>query len=102
MMTSEEALDEFRARWTHPSVDVRDVEERIAIRGAEAETRVLPGPLGAARVFVRGGPSVTKSGKPKDRFGEPLFEWCSAYIHHPDETDGVLSRLLKFLEASCG
>ena len=75
----DDALDAFRHRWTHPPVDLRDVEERAAVRledEAGAEVRVLAAPLGAARLFIRRADA-----------------WRSRYLHHPDETDRVLTTL---------
>lgn len=77
----EEAIARCRARWSHPPIDVVDVEERVAVRldaGEDRLVRVLAFPP-AVRIFVEhaGG------------------RWRSAYVHHLEEVDAVLERLLR-------
>lgn len=57
-MTVDEALAAMRARWSHPPLDRRDVEERVAVRLLDVpdlEVVVLgPQPhCPACRIFVR-------------------------------------------------
>lgn len=80
-MTDLEASERVRARWTHPPIDLDDVEERIAVRLAdrpELEARVVRA-LASCRVFVR-------------RRGRAPVAWCSRYV------DGAIAWLLRRLD----
>lgn len=87
-MTVEEAIARFRARWAHPPVDPRDVEERVAVRldycGPETEARVIAFPP-AVRVFISRSP------------GAP---WRSAYVHDLGDVDAVVDALLRPISVS--
>lgn len=89
-MTDAEACAVVRARWTHPPLDVRDVEERLALRMVDLEPSpevlVLPA-LHACRVFVRSG-DVDAKGRRR---------WCSRYVHAIADVDEVLDALLDHL-----
>jgi hypothetical protein len=77
-MSEDEALAIFRARWNHPALDPRDVEERVALRLVdEAEPRdvVVIATPPACRLFVR-------------REG-----WRSKYVHAPRDIDAALDEL---------
>lgn len=78
-MTDEEAIAAFRAKWAHPPLDPRDVEERLALRLRDAagpEVQVLECSP-AVRLFVRAGAG-----------------WVSRYVHHVAEVDDMLDFLL--------
>ncbi len=73
------AIARMRARWTHPPVDRRDVEERLAVRlvdGAARECVVVETPP-VCRLFVRA---------PKG--------WTSAYVHDVADVDAKLDELV--------
>jgi hypothetical protein len=74
----DDALARFRARWAHPPLDRRDVEERLAVRLLElpdVEVLVVATPP-ACRLFVRRGEG-----------------WRSRYVHRVDEVDRALDAL---------
>lgn len=86
-MTELEAIASTRARWAHPPIDLRDVEERVACRLAERpelEAAVVP-VLASCRLFVR-------------RRGRALVVWCSRYVHAPGEVDVAIGWILARLE----
>lgn len=86
-MTELEAIASMRARWTHPPIDLLDVEERVAVRLAERpelEAAVVPA-LSSCRLFVR-------------RRGRALVVWCSRYVHAPGEVDDAIGWILPRLD----
>lgn len=86
-MTADEALERMRERWRdRPPIDLRDVEERAAIRledlRPELRIRAQRAPRGAARLFVE-----VRRGHEGER-----STWWSAYVHSLEEVDEVLER----------
>jgi hypothetical protein len=84
-VTTDEAIVRCRARWTHPPLDRRDVEERIALRLRDHESppelrvvAIAP----ACRIFV-----------------ESRDGWRSRYVHTIGEVDSVLDELDLFAAA---
>ena len=85
-MTHEEALARIRARWSHPPLDPRDVEERVALRyrDAAAPPRVaVVACRPACRLFVL----------LHDDEDIRRREWTSAYVHRTADVDQVLHML---------
>jgi hypothetical protein len=84
--TVDAALERFRARFDHPPIDPRDVEERIAARfGLAAPATILVVAIEhppACRIFVFHG-----------RIPQP-WSWRSAYVHAIADVDAILDRLL--------
>lgn len=81
-MTFDDACAALRGRWSHPPLDRRDIEERVALRLREEEAQVLvletPMPTTVAvRLFVM---------SPKG--------WRSRYVHAAADVDQVLGELL--------
>lgn len=82
-MTDDEAVARMRARWSHPPLDRRDVEERIAIRfldGPAPDVVVLGPHPNACRLFVR----LRHDGT-----------YASRYVHTVADVDATLDRLLE-------
>lgn len=87
-MSFEEAVACFRARWSHPPIDRRDVEERVAVhlvdRDVTPQIVVLACPP-ACRLFVLHAP----------RTAETPEVWRSRYVHSVYDVDALLVRLLE-------
>lgn len=82
----DEALARCRARWTHPPLDRRDVEERVALRYRDAAAPPLVTVLAtppACRIFRL----LQDDEEPRRR------RWTSCYVHRLEEVDQVLGLL---------
>lgn len=80
-MTVEESIRAMRVKWDHEPLDVRDVEERIALRmGVSPDVRVIGSraECTACRVFVRHGET-----------------WRSRFVHTVSEVDAALDWCLE-------
>jgi hypothetical protein len=89
-VTEEEAIARVRARWAHPPLDVRDVEERVALRLVDAhrppEVLVRAAPP-ACRLFVRQRDASGSGWPPRPG------DWRSKYVHALRDVDRVLDDL---------
>jgi hypothetical protein len=81
-VTSEEALASFRDRWAHPPLDVRDVEERIALRYQDDAT--------PPRITAVAQPPAVRI------FREHADgKHHSTYVHRVADVDAALDRIAK-------
>lgn len=88
-MTVDEALEAMRARWTHPALDPRDVEEWIAVRfdgPSAAPTTAVLRTDNACRLFVLARPGAEWGAASR---------WCSRYVHAVGEVDEALDWILE-------
>jgi hypothetical protein len=83
-MSSDDAIARFRARWAHPTLDPRDVLERVAIRfdGEGERYSVVPTPP-AVRLF--------RLCRPAQDDTPAVFR--SAYVHSTREVDAAIDLL---------
>lgn len=80
-MTPEEAISAFRARWTHPPLDIADVLERVALRGRwDGFVAVACPPV--VRLFRR-----IETGVPE------LAQHTSCYVHSVRGVDPAIDLL---------
>lgn len=88
-MTEEEAIAIMRARWSHPALDLRAVEERVAIRfeHRDTEVRVLEA-RPACRVFILDGELTPRGGR-----SGVSGRWCSRYVHTLEDLDATITEI---------
>lgn len=91
-MTFEEALAQFRTRWSHPPVDPRDVLERVAIRYDGGGVLFSVHAMDHVCRFFRAD-GFDENGKPTAQ--------KSAYVHSTADVDRVIDALERKATAPC-